>query len=133
MFRYVVFQEKGILVKGNKAREIKEGRHLLELENSYFFNACPFYVMRGHGDIEFRHLPFAKPSFSRVRIENLDYFLQTGEHKSLDYREQEQIESFLKIYKINEAHNSPKLYTEEYNDLERGLFEYQSLVSIERY
>lgn len=133
MYRYVIFEKDGNLIKKGKSKTIKVGRHLLELETTYFFNGYPFFVMKGHGDIDLKYLPNSKPSFNKVNIENLDYFIQYAEHKATDYEEQEQIENFCRIYKINSAHYCPKLYTQEYNDLERSLYDYKNVVVIERF
>lgn len=89
--------------------------------------------MKGHGDIDLKHLPNSKPRFNKINIDNLDYFIQYAEHKATDYEEQEQIENFCKIYKFNSAYYSPKLYTQEYNDIESELFDCYDLVIVKKY
>lgn len=94
----------------------------LHLDRLYFFNNTPYYIMAGHGEIDITQLPNIKPRFDKIEIANLDYYLQNREHKSLDYDEQAQIESFVHISFINETYNKPLLYTKEYKELEKALY-----------
>lgn len=126
MYRMVEFREEGFLIQGYKVARIQKGKKLLKTNENYNFNGRPLFVMLGNGSIELELLPYNKPSFSKIEIQNLDYFLQNNEHLSTDYTEQMQIEQFNKIFKINELYNTPKLYTQEYNELEKALFDLQN-------
>ena len=125
MYRKVLFDEIGILRDSMKKIHVSNFAYL-EIDKSYFFNEIPFYVMSGYGEINFKDLPLQKPSFNKINIENLDYFLQNEEHTATDYAEQAQIEAFYKMYRFNEIHEKPKLYTQSYNDLEKTLYGYAS-------
>lgn len=126
MYRMVEFREDGFLIQGYKVARIQKGKKLLKTNENYNFNGRPLFVMLGNGSIELELLPYNKPSFLKIEIQNLDYFLQNNEHLSTDYTEQMQIEQFNKIFKINELYNTPKLYTQEYNELEKALFDLQN-------
>lgn len=126
MYRMVEFREDGFLIQGYKVARIQKGKKLLKTNENYNFNGRPLFVMLGNGSIELELLPYNKPSFFKIEIQNLDYYLQNNEHLSTDYTEQMQIEQFNKIFKINELYNTPKLYTQEYNELEKALFDLQN-------
>lgn len=126
MYRMVEFREDGFLIQGYKVARIQKGKKLLKTNENYNFNGRPLFVMLGNGSIELELLPYNKPSFSKIEIQSLDFYLQNNEHLSTDYTEQMQIEQFNKIFKINELYNTPKLYTQEYNELEKALFDLQN-------
>ncbi len=122
MYRTVVFNEDGYLTHKHKVSMLMSGKKLLKVNETYIFNDTPFFVMQGSGEIEFELLPHTKPRFHKIQLENLDYFMQYGKHKSSDYEEREQIENFYRIYEINETYEKPLLYTIAYNTLEKELF-----------
>lgn len=122
MYRAVIFNEDGYLTHKHKVSMLMSGKKLLKVNETYIFNDTPFFVMQGSGAIEFELLPHAKPRFHKIQLENLDYFMQYGKHKSSDYEEREQIENFYRIYEINETYEKPLLYTIAYNTLEKELF-----------
>lgn len=126
MYRMVEFREDGFLIQGYKVARIQKGKKLLKTNENYNFNGRPLFVMLGNGSIELELLPYNKPSFFKIEIQSLDFYLQNNEHLSTDYTEQMQIEQFNKIFKINELYNTPKLYTQEYNELEKALFDLQN-------
>lgn len=126
--REVRFKQQGILLdsKRGKYYKIKDNElAMLESNKQYFFNTRPFYVMQGKGEIDIESLPYQKPKFDLIKLENLDYYLQHNVHKSIDYAEQMQIESFCKIFEFNENAKEAKLFSKEYQTLEKMLFAMQ--------
>ena len=124
MRRDVRFKEGGKLISGRVRMQYITPDSIVYLKTNriYYFNGTPYYIMQGKGVIDIENLPHNEPRFNLIKLENLDYFLQKGEHKSLDYDEQSQIESFAKIANFNEIHNEPKLYTQEFKELEKRLY-----------
>lgn len=76
-----------------------------------------FFVAKGFGDIDYKQLPTQKPSFSKIMVENLDFFLQNKTHSAIHYDEIAQIENFISLLEFNNTFSKPKIYTNEYNIL----------------
>lgn len=120
--REVEFNTDGELRHNHIKSKLKAGRHFLKINEKYTFNGAPFYIMNGSGLLPIEKFPQKKPSFKCVKVENLAHFIKTGEHSSLDYREQAEIELFYTIMLQNETHKKPVLYNNAFIDLERKLF-----------
>lgn len=90
---------------------------LLETEQHYSFDDVVFFVAKGFGEIGYTQLPTQKPSFGKVCIENLDYYIQHKAHSATSYDEIAQIESFVKLLEYNNDLQKPKIYTTQYNQL----------------
>lgn len=138
MRREIIFNESGLLVTLRyrmQKIQANETRFLL-VDRIYFFNHIPYYIMQGKGSIEIEKLPHSKPQFNLIDLKNLDFYLQNGEHKTIDYDEQRQIESFANIANFNETFNEPRLYTKEFKQLEKELYGIESNnenITIKRY
>ena len=121
--REISFKTDGILKEGFIFKKVKANEILiLKTDKTYIFNDKPYYIMEGRGRFYIEDMPHEKPQFNLIDIKNLDYYMQNETHISLDYDEQRQIESFYNISFYNTAYKEPRLYTQEFKDLEKRLY-----------
>lgn len=118
--RKVIFDTEGTLIDSfGEKHTLTEGENkffcMLETENYYSFENKRFFLFSGFGDINYKELPEKKPSFNKIEVKNLDYFLQNGKHSAIFYDEMAQIESFTYMLDFNNNLEKPKIYTKEYN------------------
>ena len=120
--RKVIFDTFGELLDsfGEKRTLTQENNKwycLLTTESYYIFNNVRFFLFKGFGQINYKELPAQKPSFNKIQVRNLDYYLQNGKHSAIMYDEIAQIENFCSMLNFNNSFEHPKIYTKEYNNL----------------
>ncbi len=120
--RKVTFDTQGLLCNAYGLKiplEASEDNFYAHLntEQTYTFDDTYFFVAKGFGDIAYKELPMEKPSFSKVLVQNLDYFIQYQAHSATSYDEIAQIENFVELFNFNNDLIKPKIYTEQYNQL----------------
>lgn len=138
MKRKIYFKDNGILLDFERytKREIQKDTILyLQVNKLYQFNKQIYYIMNGKGQIDIESMPHFKPTFEKIKLQNLDYYLQHKEHSTFDYEEQMQIESFYEIYDFNDTYKEPRIFTKEYNELEKQIYgiKENNNIKVERY
>lgn len=125
MYRQIEFMQDGVLIDTFKQASIDIKANTikpLHLYRLYIYNDIPYYIMNGKGSLDITHMPYFKPCFNKVEIENLRFFMENLNHITFDYDEQQQIELFYKIHTYNEQNHAPLIYNDDYMRVERLLY-----------